>query len=562
MVGRSYGITMPGVKLALPRFEPIVGDLQGNACRVIELATASAKAGVDVLLLPELAICGYPPHDLLLRSGFVQACEQAIDRVASKTPEGLLVLIGSPVSLGDGRIANALIALRNGDRIASAHKRLLPMYDVFDETRWFTTGEEACVVDHAGRTLGLLVCEDLWQGGDAQVDARWCCDPVADVAAKGCDVMIAASASPIVIGKHQRQIDRLVEVSAAHRCPVVSLNQAGANDDLVFGGAALAVHPDGSMCPGRPPMGQSDAMLIVDLEDPTRVDHITQSDDELRCRALIESVRCYVQRTGSGGVLVGLSGGIDSAVTAAIAAAAIGPNLVQGVSMPSMYSLGQSHDDAAALVELVGMRPLVTLPIGDLHRSIRDTLGDAVSMCDGDITDQNLQARARGVLLMAMSNASDSLVLATGNKSELAVGYATLYGDMCGAVAVLGDVLKTQVYSMAKWMNANHEAIGLQSPPIPLATIARAPTAELAPNQCDQDSLPPYAVLDDIIAAVVDHDCGVEEATGRTGLDEDFVAYWMAVIDRNQFKRAQAAVIPKVARRSFGRGRRWPIVAR
>lgn len=550
------------VKIAVPRFDPTVGDLVGNARLAIEAAETAVASDAHVLLLPELALCGYPPRDLLLRKGFADACEQAIDQLARELPPDLLVLIGSPVHGPAPTLHNALVAIRGGARIAVAAKRLMPEYDVFDEDRWFTPGTEATLVSHDGIRIGLLVCEDLWQGGDAQVEAVWPCDPVQELLAAGADLLLAASASPWVAGKSGRQVDRVRTVAASGGVDVIAVNQAGANDDLTFGGEVIHAGVDGQLRPGRFPFCKRDQDLSVHMACLPSAANPPWPDILVATLALREAIHGYVAKTHSPGVLIGLSGGIDSALTATLAVAALGPDRVHGVAMPSRHSADASLRDAKAVCEALAMAPPLVLPIEPAHAVMRETLergGHAAT--EGDLVDQNLQARIRGQLLMARSNATGNLVLATGNKSELAAGYSTLYGDMCGAVAVLGDVLKTEVYAMAEAINADPSTIGLGVPPIPQATIDRPPTAELAPDQCDQDSLPPYEVLDAIIRQVVNEDQSVEVVAERTGLDPDIVHHWMQVIDRNEFKRWQAAMIPKISRRAFGRGRRWPLVA-
>ncbi|MCH2140451.1 MAG: NAD+ synthase [Phycisphaerales bacterium] len=551
------------MRIAVPRFDPTIGDVEGNAGLILQAAESAAAQGAHLLLLPELAICGYPPRDLLLRSGFVDDCERALDRLAQRLPPDLLVLIGSPVRETPSTVLNALVAIRDGVRVGMAGKRLMPNYDVFDEDRWFTPANSATVLEHCGIRMGLLVCEDLWQGGDAMVEGRWPCDPVGDVVEKGCEVIFAASASPWVQGKHARQVDRVSAVARETGCEVISVNQAGANDDLVFGGEVIHADTAGVIRVGRHPFFRDDQICMIQLGggDAGEGDH--RSEDITTCLALIDAIRGYVQKTGTPGVLIGLSGGIDSAITATMAVAALGPSQVRGVAMPSKFSSQQSLDDAASLCEALGMSPPDQISIGAGHEAVRQTLEKAGhGTCDGEIVDQNLQARLRGQILMALSNASGWLVFPTGNKSELSVGYATLYGDMCGALAVLGDVLKTQVQSMALAINADPHAIGLQRSPVPLGTIERPPSAELAPDQCDQDSLPPYPVLDAIIKGVVEQDLSVEETAAAAGVPTDVVSEWIQVIDRNEHKRWQAAMIPKVSRRAFGRGRRWPLVSR
>jgi len=536
----------------------------GNARLILECAESAVAAGAHVLLLPELAMCGYPPRDLLLREGFVESCEAELARLALMLPPELLVLVGSPIRGAGSTVHNALVGLRGGQRVVAAAKRLMPDYDVFDEDRWFGPGHEAVVVEHRGMRLGLLVCEDLWQGGDAEVDVFWPCDPVAELLAAGCDALLAASASPWVAGgKGSRQSDRVRRVAAAGGVEVVAVNQAGANDDLVFGGEVIHAGGDGKLRPGRFAFCARDHELVVQFGSPPIEPEQPWPDDIVRPFALREAIRGYVGKTGAHGALVGLSGGIDSAVTATLAVAALGPHRVRGVAMPSRYSSDESLEDARGLCEALGMRAPDVLPIEAAHAAARGILENAsLGVSDGDLTDQNVQARVRGQLLMAMSNATGWLVLPTGNKSELAVGYATLYGDMCGALAVLGDVRKTEVQSMAAAINAEPHLLGFDRSPIPLRTIDRPPSAELAPDQRDDDSLPPYNVLDGIIEQIVDRDRSVESAAATLGLEPAFVATWAATIDRNEFKRWQAAMIPKVSRRAFGRGRRWPVVSR
>jgi NAD+ synthetase len=554
------------VQIAVPRFDPTIGDLAGNARLILEAAEAAVSGGAQVLLLPELSLCGYPPRDLLLRKDFVERCEDELDRLARQLPPDLLILIGSPVQGEGPTMYNALVAIRGGERVATAAKRLMPDYDVFDEDRWFTPGRDATIVEHCGVRIGLLICEDLWQGSDAEVDVVWPCDPVADLQAANVKVILAASASPWVARKGTRQIDRVCHVAARVGVDVIAANQAGANDDLVFGGEVIHAGGDGLLRPGRFPFCQRDHELIVRLGcscPPAADDDGRWTDDLMRALALREAIHGYVTKTGSPGVLIGLSGGIDSALTATLAVAALGSSHVHGVAMPSRHSASESLRDATALCDALGMDPPLILPIEPAHAVMRDTLARGGHPAeDGDLTDQNVQARIRGHLLMARSNATGRLVLATGNKSELAAGYSTLYGDMCGALAVLGDVLKTEVYAMAEAINADPTAIGLERSPIPRETIERPPTAELAPDQCDQDTLPPYEILDAIIAHVVDYDQSPRATAARTGMDLDMVEKWVTVIDRNEFKRWQAAMIPKISRRTFGRGRRWPLVAK
>ena len=548
---RGYPVSM---RVGLTRHDPTIGDLQRNAETI---ASAIAAAGdVDVLVFPELAICGYPPRDLLLRSGFVDACRQAVESLAADVPDNLLVLVGTPWPM-DGNIANAVVALRGGRVEALSAKRLLPAYDVFDEDRYFTPGDGPCIIEHAGRRVGVLVCEDCWQGGD--VDAGpYPHDPVAHAIEAGADVLVVASASPFILGKHERQRARLAEVAKAHGVHVCAVNQAGANDDLIFDGDAMACGPDGGLLALREPFDQS-ACLNVDLNAVSNVTVPQRDIHARRIHALCEAIAGYIGKTQSNGVLLGISGGIDSAVVAALAVASLGPQQVHGITMPARYTSDETRADAHTLAEGLGIE-LETIEIEALHAACREALGDTVH--DGDLADQNVQARLRGLLLMARSNATQgSLVLSCGNKSEIAVGYATLYGDMNGALCPLGDVLKTDVYAMASWMNTQHADLGFTAPPIPESIIDRPPTAELRPDQCDQDSLPPYDVLDAIVRGIVEAEQNDATVSAAAGVDAAMVAQWRRTIDRAQFKRSQASVIPKLTARAFGRGRPWPIVS-
>ncbi len=545
------------MRIGLLRHDPTIGDLHGAASAISGAAQQAWADGLDVLVLPELAVCGYPPRDLLLRDGFAAACRDTVGVLAADVPADRLLLLGAPW-LGETGLFNALIACTDGAVTAIAAKRLLPAYDVFDEDRYFTPGERACVVPFAGRRLGLLVCEDCWQGGD--VDAGpYMVDPIADTIDAGADVLVVVSSSPFIVGKHERQRARLCEVAAGHSVDVVAVNQAGAHDDLVFDGDAIAVDTAGRLRALRAPF-EATSRIDVDLEAFGRLDDPPRADiDEQRVLALREAIAGYVHKTNAPGVLLGLSGGIDSAVVASLAVSAIGPDAVDAITMPGRYTSSETRADADAIAQALGVR-LESLGIEPVHAALRTVLGDSVQ--EGDLVDQNLQARARGMLLMGRSNARGSLVLACGNKSELAVGYATLYGDMNGAMCPIGDVLKTDVYAMARWINEHFAQVGLPQPPIPASVIERPPSAELRPDQCDQDSLPSYDTLDAIIRALVEVELDDAAAAAAAGVDLAMVQKWRTVIDQAQFKRKQAPIIPKLTRRAFGRGRPWPLVQR
>ncbi|MCH2161804.1 MAG: NAD+ synthase [Phycisphaerales bacterium] len=552
--------------MALPNLDARIGDIEANATSILE--AVHAAEGCDVLLTPELALCGYPPRDLLLREGLVDRCVETLEAMVRDFPAEMLVIVGTPWpgNQAGARCTNSLVACRGGRIESWAHKRLLPGYDVFDDDRYFHPGSEHRWIDHAGHRIGMLVCEDLWQAGDVREQTEYTADPVVELVEAGCDVLVAASASPFVTGKHARQINTVTTLARQHEVAIVSLNRAGSEDDLAFDGSALVADAGGAIRCHRQFPGPDERMQVVDLAERAQPIQVPVLDDhEARFRALVTCVRGYVHKTGHDRAIVGLSGGIDSAVTAAIAAAALGGSQVTGVMMPSRHSSDHSLADARALAQSLGLAQCLEIPIEPIHAATRGTLealGETEALSEGSLADQNIQARSRGLILMAISNAVGGLVLSTGNKSELAAGYATLYGDMCGALAVLGDVLKMDVYGLAHWMNANPAAGGFAMPPIPASTITKPPSAELRPDQLDQDSLPPYEVLDEIVRRWVEEEQSGQRIIAETGADAELVTGVLRMIDVAQFKRDQAPVIPKVSRRAFGRGRPWPVMGR
>ncbi len=554
------------MRITLSRLDPLVGDPAGNAARMLEAALAAVRGGAQLVAFPELAACGYPPRDLLQRAGFVEACERAIGSLAESLAAAgaghALVVVGCPMRAPGGRAINAACALRGG-RVEAVHaKRLLPQYDVFDEPRHFDAGRSVTVVECAGRRVGILACEDLWRARDARDAADYASDPAAECVAAGADVLLAVSASPFAVGKAAAQ--RVVASEAARRLrvPVLALNAVGADDDLVFDGQAIVAHADGTVHAGaRWAEGSFDVDLAAPVAAPASGD---PDPDAERWDAIVCGIRGYVRKTGHRAVALGLSGGIDSAVVGALAAAALGGDRVTGLLMPGAHSSAGSLSDAHELARRCGIRA-IEVPISDAHAMLASHLGRAFAGAGASMAglpDENLQSRLRGLQLMAWSNASGALVLTTGNKSEYAVGYATLYGDMCGALAPIGDVLKTDVWSMARWANANHARAGFAVPPIPEPSITKAPSAELRPDQTDQDSLPPYEALDAIVRGWVEREEDAAAIARASGLDEATVARWTRAIDLAEYKRAQAPVILRMGPRAFGRGRRMPIVAR
>ncbi len=558
------------MRIALARFDATVGDVPGNARRMIDRAVELAAAGAQCIAFPELALCGYPPRDLLQREGFLGACERAAQEMAAELHArgagDAAVLVGMPASAPGAPVpARNIVAVMRGGRIEAFHiKRLLPDYDVFDEPRHFTPGDRPCVIDCGGAKVGIVICEDLWRAEDANAAGHsYAIDPVAESVAAGATVIACPSASPFAVGKHARHARILAAAARRVGVAVCSLNASGANDDLVFDGDACIVFPDGRTM--RAPRWGSDA-LVHDLRAalPASSADVTQDPSAERWDALLAAMRGYFAKTGHTHAVLGLSGGIDSALVGALAAAALGGDRVTGILMPSRYSSEGSRSDARELARRCGMKAF-ELPIEPAHAMLAGHLEPhlrAAGASLAGLADENLQSRLRGLQLMAFSNATGALVLATGNKSEYAVGYSTLYGDMCGALAPIGDILKTDVWTLSRWMNANHAALGFAEPPIPEASIEKVPSAELRPDQTDQDSLPPYETLDAIVRGWVEEELDVESIVRAAGCDRAMVQRWVQAIDRAQYKRAQAPVIPRLSARAFGPGRRVPIVMR
>ena len=571
------------MRLALVQFNPMVGDVSGNARRIVALASDAAGRGADLVVFPELALVGYPPRDLLLQEGFLEAVRSAANTMAGDLPLGAMVMVGAPwkpesVAAPDawnpaGPTTNSVLCFRAGRIEARYDKRLLPTYDVFDEERYFTPGDRAVVVEVAGVRVGVSVCEDLWRGDDAGASARYAdaVDPVAALVEAGAQLIVNPSASPFVLGKGARQRDILRRHTRTHGVMVAAVNQVGGNDDLIFDGHAAVYVPRGTGEPALVAAGQGfvEETVMLDLSPteaaalPTVADPRLDADaNRLLWDALVLGVRDYCRKTGFRSAVLGLSGGIDSALVATIAAAAIGPSNVTGVLLPSRFSSHGSVADARALAGSLGIRA-VAVPIENPHAVMESLLAPAWKELGIDpspgVTEENIQSRLRGLILMAFSNKAGSILLTTGNKSELAVGYCTLYGDMNGGLAVLPDVTKMQVYALSRWINANHRACGFSLPPIPEASITKSPSAELRPNQTDQDALPPYDVLDQIVERYIEAHHSASRIERETGIDPATVRRVIRMIDVNEYKRKQTPVGLKVTDRSFGPGRRQPI---
>jgi NAD+ synthase (glutamine-hydrolysing) len=545
------------MKIALLQINPTVGDLAGNARLIVEALQTAAAHGADLAVTPELALVGYLPRDLLLNPGFVARSWTALGTLARDTAHLTPVLVGlpEPNPSDEGRpLFNSVVLLRSGEIGHRFRKALLPTYDVFDEDRYFEPFHGAQVLDIAGRRLGISICEDIWNDRDFWKRRRYHHDPIEELIRAGADAVLNLSASPFSAGKHQRREQMLSTMARKHRVPVVYVNQFGGNDDLVFDGRSCAFLPDGAPS-ARGRSFDADVVLCdLDSTHPIAPPADVGIESEI-WRALVLGTRDYMRKCGFSSALLGLSGGIDSALTAAVAVEAAGADHVLGVLMPSPYSSQGSIDDAMTLAAALGMKTM-TLPIEPAMRVMEDTLKDPFAGTSPGVAEENLQARIRGNLLMALSNKRGSLLLTTGNKSELAVGYCTLYGDMSGGLAVIADVPKTMVYRMARWRN---ETSG--GPVIPEPVLTKPPSAELRPNQTDQDSLPPYEILDEILQRHIEQHQPAEHIVAA-GFDRATVHRVLGLVRIAEFKRKQAAPVLKVTDRAFGIGWRMPIATR
>ena len=545
------------MRIALIQTDPVVGDLEGNSAALLASLRQAHAEGASLAVAPELSICGYPPRDLLSRSDFVPRCMQAAERIAQESP--LPSIVGSPWRADGGGTSNGAIVMWGG-QVRAVHRKVhLPNYDVFDEARHFSAGDRHTVVDVPMRggseRIGVLVCEDLWRARDGHGSAGHRHDLAAACAADGARILCALSASPFAVGKDARRDALLGEAARTLGVRVVSVNAAGAQDDLVFDGGSSDWSPAGH-CSVRAPRFAA-SLALSGAGDPS-----PWTPPRERAHAIVSAIRCYFSKTGHTDALLGLSGGIDSAVVAALAVAALGPSHVRGVCMPSLWSSPGSISDAVDAAARLGMAPPARVPIADAHARLSSLVGTALGGVPSGVADENMQSRLRGMILMTMANASGALVLSTGNKSEFATGYATLYGDMCGAMSPIGDVLKTDVYALARWINAHGAEIGLRADCIPQPSIDKAPSAELKPDQRDQDTLPPYEQLDEIVRGWVERELPAREIAAASGMDIALVTRWCRAIDAAQHKRAQAPIVPKLSPRAFGPGRRQPIAMR
>ena len=541
------------MKIALAQINTTVGDLAGNKALIQAAYARGVDVGADLVIVPELAVTGYPPRDLLLKSGFIGNNLEVVKQLAAGVGEtGLLV---GCVGVNEGQpgrdATNSAALLHEGRMMAARTKTLLPTYDVFDEDRYFEPASGNLPVEFKGHKLGLTICEDTWNDEEFWRDRRYHQDPVAQLVEEGADYLINISASPWHLGKGRMRREMLASLAAKSARPILYCNAVGGNDELVFDGRSLAFDGKGEVLARGASFAED--FVVVDLEDAPAIDLEETTDEELLHDALALGIRDYLGKCGFKAAVIGLSGGIDSAVSACLAVAALGAENVRGVAMPSQYSSPGSVDDARALAENLGIQ-FDVIPIKKAFDTLKAELSPTFKGRPEDVTEENMQARLRGLILMSISNKFGSLVLTTGNKSELAVGYCTLYGDMCGGLAVISDVPKTMVYRLANWINREHELI-------PQATIDKPPSAELRPDQKDEDSLPPYDILDGILERYVVQGNSVLEIIGD-GYDDQTVQRIARLVDLNEYKRRQAAPGLKVTSKAFGVGRRIPVAQR
>jgi NAD+ synthase (glutamine-hydrolysing) len=544
------------VKIALAQIDPTVGDFTGNLEKIVSVSRQAAAAGARLTVFSELVLCGYPPADFLEKSSFLARCRSAVDELALATrdlPTAVLVGVALPAPAGSGKPAvNAAVLLDRGQILLEQHKRLLPFYDVFDEQRYFAPAHEQKIATLDGLRLGVSICEDAWNDKNFWSQRLYKIDPMEELMKLHPDLHINLSSSPFWHGKRLVRRQMLSAIAQRDSIPVLFVNQIGGNDSLVFDGSSLAIDAQGQLVAQAASFAED--LVLVDPFTAPAIPEPAGDDTEAAYRALVLGTRDYVRKCGFKKALVGLSGGIDSALVAAVAADALGPENVIAVGMPSPYSSQGSIDDSRHLAADLGIR-FELIGISGLFAEFQQALAPQFQGLKADTTEENIQSRIRGCLLMAMSNKFSALVLTTGNKSEMAVGYCTLYGDMVGALAVIGDLVKTRVYSVCHWLNRDREVI-------PSAILDKPPSAELRPDQKDTDSLPPYDVLDPILEAYVERYESPEKIAAEHGFSPALVQQVVRLVERSEYKRQQAAPVLKLTAKSFGMGRRFPIAVK
>lgn len=540
------------MRIALGQINPTVGDFAGNSGKIIENAQRAQAAGAYLVLFPELSVCGYPPRDLVEKPAFVARNSQALEEIARAVP-GIAIVCGyvSPARVETGKaVMNSAALLRDGAVQFVQSKMLLPSYDVFDEVRYFAPAPGQQVFPFGGQQLAITVCEDAWNDKHFWHRRLYSIDPVDELLRRGANLVLNISASPFHLGKRELRHKMLATIARDNNVPVAMVNQVGGNDSLIFDGSSVVIAPDGSILA----QGKSfeEDLIFFDSETLTGDIHSQLPGGEpCAYAALVMGTRDYVRKCGFQRVVIGLSGGIDSALTAAVAVEALGKENVIGVAMPSQYSSEGSVSDARELATNLGIR-FEVVPIAEIFTAYRGALAPVFAGMPEDVTEENIQSRIRGATLMAFSNKFNGLVLTTGNKSELGVGYCTLYGDMVGGLAVISDVPKTMVYRISYYVNSLR-------PVIPKSTLEKPPSAELRPGQLDSDSLPPYEMLDNILEDYVEDYHTAEQIASERGYDPGLVRDVIRRIERSEYKRQQAALGLKITPKAFGVGRRFPI---
>ena len=543
------------MKIALAQINPTVGDFTGNARKIIDFSRRAQGSGAELVLFPELSVCGYPPRDLVERASFVDHNRETAEHIARET-KGIAVICGlvTPAQAETGKsVMNSAALLQDGKIAFVQSKMLLPTYDVFDEMRNFAPAKSQSLFSLGGKQIALTVCEDAWNDKNFWDRRLYAFDPIEALLKSGGEIVLNISSSPFWVGKRELRRDMLASIANHHHVSVALVNQVGGNDSLIFDGSSMVLDKTGKIIAQAKSFAED--LILFDSGQLTGDIHDqTEGDDASAYEALVLGARDYVHKCGFRKVIVGLSGGIDSALAAAIAADAMGPENVIGVGMPSPYSSQGSIDDARELALNLGIR-FELLCITEVFESFKQTLRSEFAGLREDVTEENIQSRIRGTLLMALSNKFGALVLSTGNKSEMAVGYCTLYGDMAGGLAVISDVPKTMVYRLAEYVNSRRAVI-------PRASIEKPPSAELRPDQKDTDSLPPYDVLDPILEDYVEKGKSAEQIASSRKLEIELVKRVIRMVERTEYKRQQAAPGLKISEKAFGYGRRFPIAAK
>ena len=541
------------MKVGLAQINPTVGDFAANSAAILAAYSSLVKSGAEVVITPELALPGYPPLDLLFKSRFVPQNLAALDALHAQIGEVPLLVGCVDVNTGPGRpFRNTAAILERGKPIRKISKSLLPTYDVFDEARYFQPAEKNEPVEIAGIRCGVTICEDIWSR-EYLPRPLYDCDPLASLAAQGAKVILNLSASPFEVGKPRRRFEMLAARARTHRVAIAYCNTVGGNDQLIFDGNSFAISETGECLAQLAPFRTESALAEFKIQNSKFKIPSFQCAEEELFDALVLGTRDYFAKCGFRSAVLGLSGGIDSAVTAVIGAAALGAENVLGVTMPTRYSSEGSVGDSLQLAAALGIRCL-TIPIEKSFTAFKEQMTPFFEGKPEDVTEENMQPRLRGMTLMALSNKFGHLLLTTGNKSELAVGYCTLYGDMCGGLAVISDVPKMMIYQLARWLNRNREII-------PAATIEKPPSAELRPDQRDQDTLPPYEILDPILELLIEDHLSPDEIIAR-GFDAQTVRWVVKRVAQNEYKRAQAVPGLKVTSKAFGVGRKMPVAQR